>query len=399
MEPKKRLLNAVLPLISVAAFFLGAEGLLWGIGYAPSVNRHGVEIPFWAKHAGTFENALDQLVIKTQRLTDDVKAYRDDLKLFYRLRPEIRISVPFYDLSGKPLSGSFPNWTLVTDARGRRCRPLDSIFRDEKTVRRTVHIAFMGGSALFGWGTDYDKTCAAVLETTLRDYQDGVHFQVTNYAVPGYAMSQQLHILREMVRRRTLPQWIILDATSNCDVKSSLTDHDREKQRLSIPGRLRYFLTKLRLFKLMEMAMIKFLPHATGQDVLLSTTRIPLSIYPEYVHSFINLARENGVSLILVGMCAGGRYVKQLEDVGRNQGIPVINFYELIQNAVAIPEAISFADGEKEMYRQVYTDAILTKDPTLYFLFPDQCHPNPTGHRLLAGRLETIIRSRGAPAQ
>ena len=389
----RRLLNAFLPLISLAIFFLVAEGLLWGIGFEPSVNRHGVEIPFWASHAGTFDRALDQLVLQARHLTDDVNAYRDDLTLFYRLRPNIHITVPFYDLSGKLLTGTFPDWDMVTDGQGRRCSVADRSSREEPADGDGVHIAVMGGSSMFGWGTDYENTCAAALEARLRQDGGKVLYRVTNHAVPGYAMSQQLRILQTMVNRGTVPDWIVLDATSNCDVPVSITDHDREKQRLSVPGRLRYYLSRLKLFNLMEMGMIKLRPRAMAHDnIRLATVRIPLDAYPTYVDAFVTLARKNDISLILVGLCADARYVGKLAEIAHNRDVPMVDVYALFQNAVSLTGTALFARGEKEMVQRVYPAAMLKENPSLYFLFPDECHPNPTGHRLIAGKLAEIIR-------
>ena len=394
---RKRLLDVCLPLISVTIFLMVAEGLLWGIGYQPSMRRHGVEIPFWARNAGTFEHDVAQVVSRTRRLTDDVQAYQDDLYLFYRLRPHIMISVPFYDVSGKRLLGTFPDWILATDGAGNRCRPEGRVSRPMSNgPGKTVAIAIMGGSSFFGWGTDYENTFAAVLEANLRQHANGAFYRVTDHAVPGYAMSQQLRILQTMARRHTLPDWIILDATSNCGAASSITDHDREKRRLSAPGRLRYHLAKLKLFNLMEMVMMKWQPRVTEPDIGLPTVRIPVAAYPEYVHAFIDLARNHQISLILVGMCADGRYVGKLAEIAHNREVPMVDVYELFQHAVSLPGTGLFGRGEKQMVQQVYPAAMLKENPSLYFLFPDECHPNPTGHRLIAARLEKIIR-KGMP--
>jgi phospholipase/lecithinase/hemolysin len=43
------------------------------------------------------------------------------------------------------------------------------------------------------------------------------------------------------------------------------------------------------------------------------------------------------------------------------------------------------------MYRKIYPEALLNARPSFYLTFPDECHPNPTGHRLLAARLSAII--------
>ncbi len=44
--------------------------------------------------------------------------------LFYKLRSDMNIQVSFYDVSGKRLQSRFPDWTLATDANGRRHLPV-----------------------------------------------------------------------------------------------------------------------------------------------------------------------------------------------------------------------------------------------------------------------------------
>lgn len=388
---KKRLIDLCLPIISVAVFLLIAEGILWAVGFEPSMKRHGVEIPFWARNAGTFQRALEDVVLRTRKLTDDVSAYQDDFTLFYRLRPNMDISVSFYDVSGKSLKNSFPDWILATDDHGHRCLPHDPMRGNGASAKKTIDIAVMGGSSLFGWGTDYENTSAAGIGIRLNADHDDVDYRVTNYAVPGYAMSQQLHLLERIVRQSRKPEWIVLDATSNCDVTSAVTDKVREKNRFSVFGRLRYWLGKLKLFNLMEKLLMHIKPEDEPKPQLQQARRIPITQYPTYVQDFIELARKNDIRLVVVGMCAGRQYVETLKTIAQRENVPMVDFYDLVEQAVSVPGAIPFGPGEEAMYRKIYPEALLKARPSFYLTFPDECHPNPTGHRLLAARLAAII--------
>ncbi len=393
-----RILKVLMPVVSVLLFFAVAEGGLRLVGYTPAVTRHGVEIPFWAKHAGTFGRALDQLVVRTRRLTHDVDAYQEDLVLFYRLRSNMNIPVSFYDVSGKPLQGNFPDWILATDANGRRHLPVDREKNRKQDLSPPIDVAVMGGSSMFGWGTDYQNTCTSVFEMLANGTAADTTYRTTNYAVPGYAMSQQLRILQAIIDRHEIPDWIFLDATSNCDLRSRVTDRDREASRLSLPGRLRYYLGKCRFFNLMEILLMKLTPDHDGSQERLPTTRIPMGAYERDLNRFIDLARKNDIRLVLIGMCANRAYVKKMVSIALDQQVPHINFYDLIQAASNHPDTIPFNVGEKEAYRGVYPEKMLETVPSLYMTFPDECHPNPTGHRMLAHALhETVIRGDAFP--
>lgn len=381
----------LMPVASVVLFFAAVELALYLVGYSPAVTRHGVEIPFWAQNAGTFGRALDQLVVRTRRLTHDVQAYQEDLSLYYKLRPNMNIKVSFYDLSNKRLQGSFPDWTLATDADGRRYLSLGAKDSHKKVKSPIVHVAVMGGSSMFGWGTDYQNTCAAIFEKMANGGASGKTYITTNLAVPGYAMSQQVRILKSMIHRRETPDWIILDATSNCDLQSQVTDRTREERRLSLPGRLRYYLGKCRFFNLMEILVMELAPSHKVPQKRLQTTRIPMEEYKGYLTRFIDLARKHDIRLVLIGMCASRAYVQKMVSVARAENVPHINFYHLIQEASRRPDSIPFLDGEKEAYLGVYTDELLKTNSSLYMTFPDECHPNPTGHRMLARAIYDII--------
>ena len=243
-------------------------------------------------------------------------------------------------------------------------------------------IVFMGGSSIFGWGTDYENTCAYQLELMMEDQYPDEDFQFVNYAVPGYAMSQHLTLLKQIIARNGLPKLIVLDATSNCDVPSSLTDKDRERIRLRPQNRLRFYMGRFKFFQLLEM-IIQDLCHDDA-TVSSNVLREPLPDYVHYLQEFIGLAEHVETKLIMIGMCARKDYVDQMISVAKENSIPYISFHDVVRHHTADLTKIPFSDCEMEMYQSVYKGDVAERDPSLYLLFPDKCHPNPTGHRVLA---------------
>lgn len=389
MHRKSLFIKCVAPLFSIVGFFMASEMVCCLVGYNPTFERHGVDIPSWVRNAGTFERAVEQLALKANLLSRDVAAYQEDLRLFYKLRPNMDITVTFYDLSGMPLNGTFPDWSIVTDADGRRCGARASTALPTDDGADLTEIAFMGGSSFFGWGADYENTVAAVLEKMANETGNGKKFHFVNYAVPGYAMSQQLQILEKMVAEKQTPDYIVLDATSNCDVPSVLTDAIREKQRGTLAGRLRYYLGKLRLFKFMESVWLS----AGGErpPAQLPVARIPLKDYDDYLQDFIALARAHHIRLVFAGLCASRQYLEKMGAVAEEMGVPHVNFYDLVSIYTDDSTSIPFLKNEKEQYHAIYSDDVIGQTPALYLLFPDRCHPNPTGHRVLAHELLQLL--------
>ncbi len=136
---------------------------------------------------------------------------------------------------------------------------------------------------------------------------------------------------------------------------------------------------------------MKLSPKSEVPEKRLQTARIPMEEYEGYLTRFIDLAKKHDIRLVLIGMCASRAYVKEMVSIALAENVPHINFYHLIREASRQPDTIPFLNGEWEAYRGIYTDGLLETYPSLYMTFPDECHPNPTGHRMLARVLHDII--------
>lgn len=393
MRNVRKIWGLIVPLISILIFFGCVEIFLYAIDFRPHLNIDGKHFPFWAKNDPDHLRFLRAMVEKINRLSDDVCAYEEDLFLGYRLRPGLETNISFYDLSGMKLEGKFPPWSIVTDRNGHRVGRDRSRFFSSKGDAGFKKVVFMGGSSIFGWGTDYENTVAYQLESMVRECYPDLTFQFINYAVPGYAMIQHLRLLKKIIASRELPDMIVLDATSNCGNPASVTDKERERIRLRPLNRLRLYLEQFRFFQFLESLLL----HVHNNNLQRShdsdgqVPREPMEDYEENLQQFINIAKNNKIKLIMVGICAGKKYVEKMIYIAQRNEISYINFYEIMHQYTTGPKCIPFSGDEFDMYHRVVGSDIFEKDPSLYLMFPDKCHPNPTGHRILALALMQVI--------
>ncbi len=78
-------------------------------------------------------------------------------------------------------SGMFQGVLFQTNSHGMRW-PETTIDKREGTWR----IAALGDSTMFGWGVEQEQAYPAVLEKALNSAGDSRHYEVLNFAVPGY---------------------------------------------------------------------------------------------------------------------------------------------------------------------------------------------------------------------
>jgi len=97
----------------------------------------------------------------------DIIAPSDNPRLVYELIPN--------------RSGIFQGVLFQTNSHGMR-GPETTIDKREGTWR----IAALGDSTMFGWGIEQEQAYPAVLEKALNSAGDSRHYEVLNFAVPGY---------------------------------------------------------------------------------------------------------------------------------------------------------------------------------------------------------------------
>lgn len=113
------------------------------------------------------------------------------------------------------------------------------------------------------------------------------------------------------------------------------------------------------------------------------------------MEEFLTLADQHHIPVILIGLCAGPDYIAEAAKIAQARLLPYVNFYEIVNSSSTHLEEIPFLPGEIDLYNSVFGEDLLKSDPAYFFLFPDKCHPNPTGHRLLAEEIMERIQKIG----
>ena len=381
----------ILPLSSVLIFFSFLELCLYLVDYKPYLKSGENHLmPFWARNAASISSGLPKLLEDRGELTNDVLlAYEDDLYLNYKLKPNINIKVDFWDFSGMQLEGTFPAWNIVSDRHGRRVSPAAFLPEVKKHDNHGKDVVLLGGSSVFGWGTDYENTFAHKLELLIDSNSPGHQYEFINYGVPGYAMNQHLILLKKILAQKNLPALIVLDATSNCDAPASMSDKQMDVYRQKFVVQLRYYLEQLRFFQLLEVLVSRFRP--VTKEIVQGMPRESIEDFEEYVNEAIDIIQEKKIHLILVGLCASQPYLDKLESIANEHAIAHVVFNDLVDSTLHDLERVPIIAREYEMLKDVYKKNELADDPSLHLLFPDKCHPNAIGHGVLAHKLYSLI--------
>ena len=74
-------------------------------------------------------------------------------------------------------------------------------------------------------------------------------------------------------------------------------------------------------------------------------------------------------------------------------GIDHINFFDSINRYCSIVHKDASLKPFLNDYIKIYGKDILEDDQSLYFLFPDKCHPNALGQKILAMEIENFFNS------
>ena len=103
----------------------------------------------------------------------------DDPRLVYELQPG--------------LDFQFDRVRVRTNKSGMRSDHDYPVARPPRSVR----IAGLGDSGMFGWDVEQNRDYLSVLESNLRKRNDGVTYEALNFAVPGYNTQLEVQMLRD----------------------------------------------------------------------------------------------------------------------------------------------------------------------------------------------------------
>lgn len=148
----------------------------------------------WKESNGYYENLMGEMGDEKIR---PIQLVMDGRRPWGEAEPEL------YDKTSFLVYEAKPNLHLVHPLEGPVETNSYGFFDGEHSLQKpagTIRIAVLGDSVARGWGVSRDQRFDHVLENQLnRDL--GQHFEVLNFAVPGYRLTQILDVALEKAQR------------------------------------------------------------------------------------------------------------------------------------------------------------------------------------------------------
>ena len=369
---------------TVIVFFGLLEGVLRLAGVQPKIRLQQFELPAWLA-------TLDPLLLDAYEgrlaaqgfVNEDIYAYRADEELGYRLKPNLNLRVRNY--SSPAHVDRMPEWTIISNSRGFRAGsdPEEPSHPDNPV--RTIHV--LGDSSSFGWGVDFEETYAYVLREKLNaSLEPGeAPFAVRNHAMPGYSSFQGRRLMQGMdaIGKGDL---VLVSFGGNDSLPVITSDRLRHERRKSLTGRLNGALSNFLFYRTLRATLIN-LAGWKKSEAQRDTFRVSLKDYQDNLKTMFAIAEEKEARPVFVNVCNFYEFPAVAESLSREKAVPFFNFPEQLK---AYLPAVAALFPEKFMtYFKIYGDLMNTNE-SFAFLFPDNCHPNVIGHRLMG---EIIFRT------
>lgn len=310
--------------------------------------------------------------------------YEWDRFRFYRLRPDAEVSL--LDVFAPTAVREGTRWTVRTGPEGYRTGRFG--VAPEPGRRRVVAL---GDSSTFGWGVAAEESYPAQLEETLEGGDDG--WEVLNLGVPGYSTFQGTVMLARDALALS-PDVVTWSYLSNDGAMTGAADRATYVQRVGWLGGLLEALHHSRFYETLEAWIGKLRSQATPPQGVRN-----ISGWAEAeanVRGAVAAAKAAGVPLVLVANCVRGPAAEVLARVAGETQTPYLDATRLLEEA--IPRLADDPAFETDRARIVarYGARAVAANPMLLGFLPDLCHPNPTGHRLIAQALAPLVEKAAA---
>lgn len=307
--------------------------------------------------------------------------YEWDRWRFYRLRPDREVS--FLDPFAPRASRAASRWTVHTGPEGYRT----PAFAVRPSPGRTRVIA-LGDSSTFGWGVEDGDAYPAQLQRALT--REGGAWEVLNLGVPGYSTFQG----RIMLEREALPlapDVVLWSYLSNDGAMTGEADRSAYARREGAVGALLQLLHHSRAYETLE----AWIAHARGAAASRPRDDVrnvaSLAEAAANARESVTLARRAGVPIVLVANCVRGTTAAVLASVAQETGAPYLDATALVEAAIPRIASDPAFEADRRALTARYGAARLAKEPRLHGFLPDLCHPNATGHRLIAEALAPLV--------
>ena len=377
-------------------FFLGAE-LVARLFRLDERISASLSIPEWVDQDRLARKMiLSDMASRPQDLRLFYSAYRWDRYLFYTMKPNLKI--PMVDI----LQGTWRNdlkWSLDTNERGYRGRAYP-VEKPEGVFR----IICMGDSSTYGWGLDTQETYAACLQKLLDKLYGAGKFQVLNFGMPGYTTFQGYILLQREVMSYQ-PDVVCLAFGANDDSPVALTSRERYERACSWVGTLQELFSHSKAYGVLKGLILKTFhktPEARFEEAGKRAAAgkkvdVPVEEYRDLLKDMAATLRGTGCDVIFIAQCLSRRprsRIHILKQIADEERIPYLDIYTLYPSYTRKVEEDPQLSQLLRKYVGIYGEEALNKNPRLYFLLPDMCHPNALLNELVAMQLEEIMRER-----
>ena len=164
----------------------------------------------------------------------------------------------------------------------------------------------------------------------------------------------------------------------NDSYTSKSSDQLRFEARNTMPGKIIWSLNRLLILKGLR-TLILNLPDLRIFES--KFTRVSLKEYQNnLVFIFKAILKKKGKPLFL-NICNGQEYSSAAEKTAKTLKVPFLNISEKFKQHLS--QAHNIYPEKFVAYFEAYGE-LMEKEAQLAFLFPDFCHPNAIGHRLIA---------------
>lgn len=389
MSLRRWLPNVLLAAASLAVFAGGAELLARAVDLRPAGGTALANPPWLGDRVMLRDDYRDEMA-KAGVLSRYYDLYEWDRFLFYRLRPDVNTEL--IDVFAPPRALEQSRWNVHTNSRGFRTPE----FADA-TAPGVVRIVVLGDSSTFGWGVEHFETYAEQLGTALarRWSIDRSRIEIVNLGVPGYS-SFQGRVLLERFALGLDPDVIVWSYLSNDGAMTGESDQSTYEKRIGASGALLAALHQSRAFETLEawiaVARGRLQPAAALDPYDAAQRNIPsYRVAATNLRSVVDLARDRGVPIVLVGQCTRGEPAAMMANIARTTDTPHLDATALLDASIeAMMTEERFADL-REMQRERYGSGELERHPKWLAFLPDTCHPNAFGHHLVGDALANVI--------
>lgn len=368
----KPLRSFIFATIIVLMFFGFLETVLRFSGFKPTIHFKKFVLPAWMEELDPLVLAKYQsFVVEQDFVNEDAYAYKPDLRYGYLLKPNLNLTVSNY--SSGIFIDKLPPWRVESDSKGNRI----SIQGPVNHIAESMTIYVLGDSSSFGWGVDFEDSYPQQLLKLLKNSPSFSKAIVKNHSTSGFTSFQGRLLLEDKVEIKE-DDIFLVSFGFNDSYTAKKSDRLRFEARNSMSGKIIWYLNRLLIFK----GLRKLIPNFPNMNISKTNiARVSLKEYQQNLGIIFNTILKKKGKPIFINICNEAKYSNVAEKTAKTLMIPFINIPKKFKQYLS--QAHNIYPEKFVSYFEVYGE-LMEKETQLAFLFPDFCHPNAIGHRLIA---------------